>query len=63
MLFNLANEVPISIWYINFSAYTISMQYLYNNRYDWHDDGTDPNNQEDNFGTTLYVVFYYFTII
>jgi hypothetical protein len=32
MLTNLANDIPISIWY------------------DWHDDGTDPNESEHHFG-------------
>ncbi len=33
---NLANNIPLSIWY------------------DWHDDGTDPNNPEHNFGTVRF---------
>jgi polysaccharide biosynthesis protein PslG len=36
LLTNLANDVPLSIWY------------------DWRDDGRDPKNKEDNFGTVRY---------
>jgi hypothetical protein len=38
-LMNLANHVPLSIWY------------------DWHNDGPDPANRENNFGTVYYPYF------
>ena len=36
ILSNLANRVPLTIWY------------------DWHDDGADPNDPEDHFGTVYF---------
>ena len=38
-LVNLANDVPLSIWY------------------DWHDDGTNPKEPEDRFGTVQHAYF------